>query len=254
MTQATHIPGRGGRAYRFSPLRVVICGLMLFLLVAGCLFLYDSAFSFFHARLAEEEKKTMAWLTEQLSYTLPFILICVFHGMVYWKHDRRDGIAQSEMMWQVILVTGLTYCALLPYIFSVSEALHTNALAAGESFPQTDAKEDLTLILELHQWFIRLSIPLGALILFHGMRASREKRHPETEALEPVMTVAQYEAARIARLAEAEAQAGESGEAGTAESTENTPNTEKSEHSVKASSPKNTEQAEGQPKEVPVRE
>jgi hypothetical protein len=162
----------------------------LFLLVAGCLFLYDSAFSFFHARLAEEEKKTMAWLTEQLSYTLPFILICVFHGMVYWKHDRRDGIAQSEMMWQVILVTGLTYCALLPYIFSVSEALHTNALAAGESFPQTDAKEDLTLILELHQWFIRLSIPLGALILFHGMRASREKRHPETEALEKMMKTA----------------------------------------------------------------
>ena len=48
--------------------------------------------------------------------------------------------------------------------------------------------------MELHEWFIRLTIPLIVLFLYHSARAYYEIRHPEDLAEEIPMTVAEYEA------------------------------------------------------------
>jgi hypothetical protein len=178
-------------------------------LVAGCLYLYYTAFDFFRARMLENQSKTIAWLAKQLSFSLPFVVICLFHIAVYGGRDPHDGSARREMFWEVFLVALLTYAVLLPYVSSISEALHTNALAAGEKIPLTEGKVELTLLMELHEWFVRFTIPLGLLLVYHGARAHRERFHPETEAEPaPLMTVAEYEAQRAAqRAAQSAAQA-----------------------------------------------
>ena len=194
------------RRYGFSILRVALCSILLTALVAACLYVYLTAFDFYHARFLETESKTFAWFTEQIGLALPFVLICLFHYMVYHKHDRRDGDARREMFWELVAVTVLTYGVLLPYLSAVSEALHINALAAGEIIPETDAHVEITLLMETHEWFVRLAIPLGALMVFHAARARREMTCPEVE--EPLMTVEEYEAAKAAKAAEdAEAEA-----------------------------------------------
>ncbi len=185
--------------YRFSILRILLCGALLSTLVAVSLYVYHTAFTFYHARLIEEESKTFAWFTKQIGFSLPFILICLFQFMVYHKHDRRDGVARREMFWEIVVVTVLTYGVLLPYLSDISEALYTNALAAGVEIPKTDGKVEITLLMELHEWFIRLTIPLAALMGFHAVRARREIRFPESETLaEPVLTVEEYEARKAA--------------------------------------------------------
>ena len=186
--------------------RILLCSILLTVLVAACLYLYYTAFDFYQARMEENQSKTIAWLTEQAGFVLPFVVICLFQTLVYHKHDPRDGSARREMFWEVVAVTVLTYAVLLPYLASISDALHTNALAAGESIPTTERGVDITLLMELHDWFIRLTIPLGALMVFHATRARREIRFPE-EAEEPLLTVAEYEARRAASAQAAAAQA-----------------------------------------------
>lgn len=194
------------RRYGFSIVRVLFCGVLLTALVTICLYLFHTSFDFYRARFLETESKTLAWFTLQIGFSLPFAVICLFHYAVYHKHDRRDGVARREMFWEVVMVTVLTYAVLLPYLASISDALHTNALAAGESIPTTERGVDITLLMELHDWFIRLTIPLGALMVFHATRARREIRFPE-EAEEPLLTVAEYEARRAASAQAAAAQA-----------------------------------------------
>ena len=185
------------RRYRFSIVRVLFCGVLLTALVAVCLYLSHTAFDFYRARFLEEESKTLAWFTQQIGFSLPFIVICLFHYFVYHKHDRRDGVARREMFWEVVVVTVLTYAVLLPYLSDISDALYTNTLAAGEAVPENDVGVEVTLLMELHDWFIRLTIPLGALMVFHAFRARRETRFPE-EAEEPLLTIAEYEARKAA--------------------------------------------------------
>ena len=187
------------RRYRFSIGRVLFCGVLLTALVAVCLYLSHTAFDFYHARFLEEESKTLAWFTQQIGFSLPFIVICLFHCFVYHKHDRRDGVARREMFWEIVIVTVLTYAVLLPYLSAISDALYTNALAAGEAVPENDVGVEVTLLMELHDWFIRLTIPLGALMVFHSFRARREMRFPE-EAEEPLLTVEEYEARKAAAM------------------------------------------------------
>lgn len=188
-------------------LRTFLCGLLMTVLVAGCLYLYYTSFDFYHARLLDNESKTLAWLTEQLSFSLPFILICLFQVMVYHGRDPRDGSVRREMFWEIVLVAVLTYAVLLPYLSSISEALYTNALAAGEKIPKTDGKVEITLLMELHDWFIRLTIPLLLLMVYHSARARRERLYPETEqATDRPLTVAEYEALKAAREAAREAE------------------------------------------------
>jgi hypothetical protein len=204
MTATQALPAETGRRYRFSILRILICGVFLSVLVAACLYCKYTAIDFFHARLLEQESKTSAWILKQVSFALPWIVMCIFQGLVYCKHDRHDGIVQREMFWEVLLVTVFTYLVLLPYLSHVSEEMYAAALEMGADIPQTDGKVDKTFLMIFHEWFIRMAVPLSALLLFHSIRARREKNHPETEVTEPLMTRAEYDAMKLAEMAEAE--------------------------------------------------
>lgn len=199
-------PSSPPRAYRFSVLRVLFCGVLMTALVAASLYLYHTSFAFLLERLREAEMKTTAWIFEQVSFSLPFILICLFHWIVYWKHDRRDGVAQREMAWEVVLVTLLTYGVLLPLLADYSHDLLEAAQLAGSDIPHTEGKVDVTLLQGFVEWFLRLTVPLVILMTFHGMRASRERRCPDVP--EVPETVEAY----LARTAPAEVPADTSAE------------------------------------------
>ncbi len=200
------------RRYRFSILRVLLCGFFMSVLVAACLYLKYTAVDFFHARLLEQESKTSAWILKQVGFALPWIFMCIFQSITYRKHDRRDGIVAREMFWEVMLVTVFTYFIMLPYLRNVSDIVYAAALEAGADIPQTDGKVDLTFIMLLHEWFVRMAVPLAALLILYSTRARRERLFPETEAAEPLMTRAEYDALRASEAA-AETAAGTAGEA-----------------------------------------
>ena len=185
-----------GRRYRFSILRVLLFGILMSVLVTACLYLKYSAVDFFHARLLEQESKTSAWILKQVGFALPWIFMCIFLAGAYRKHDRHDGIVSLEMFLEVLLVTVFTYLVLLPYLQNVSDDLYAAAVEAGAKIPQTDGKVDQTLIMLFHEWFVRMAVPLTALMIFFSGRARRERLHPETEAEEPLMTCAEYDALR----------------------------------------------------------
>ena len=189
------------RRYRFNILRVLICGIFMSVLVAACLYLKYSAVDFFHARLLEQESKTSAWILKQVGFALPWIFMCVFQSITYRKHDRRDGIVAREMFWEVMLVTVFTYFILLPYLKGISEEMYAAALEAGAKIPQTDGKVDQTFIMLFHEWFVRMAVPLTALLILYSARARRERLFPETEAAEPLMTRAEYDALRASEAA-----------------------------------------------------
>ena len=63
-----------------------------------------------------------------------------------------------------------------------------------------------------HEWFVRMAVPLAALLIFYSARARRERLFPETEAAEPLMTRAEYDALRASEAA-AETAAETAGEA-----------------------------------------
>lgn len=204
------------RRYRFNILRVLLCGFFMSVLVAACLYLKYTAVDFFHARLLEQESKTSAWILKQVGFALPWIFMCIFQSITYRKHDRRDGIVAREMFWEVMLVTVFTYFIMLPYLRNVSDIVYAAALEAGADIPQTDGKVDLTFIMLLHEWFIRMAVPLAALLILYSTRARRERLFPETEAAEPLMTRAEYDALRASEAAAetaAETAAGTAGEA-----------------------------------------
>jgi hypothetical protein len=182
------------RRYRFSILRVLLFSVLMSVLVAACLYLKHSAVDFYHARLLEQESKTSAWILKQVGFALPWIFMCIFHAVTYRKHDRRDGVASREMFWEVLLVTVFTYFILLPYLQNMSDDMYAAALEAGAKIPQTDGKVDRTFIMIFHEWFVRMAVPLAALLIFYSARARRERLHPETEAGEPLMTCAEYDA------------------------------------------------------------
>ena len=222
MTPSSTVPNSTERRYRFSIPRILLCSLLMALLVAACLYLYRTAFTFYHARMLDNQSKTFAWFVEQTGFSLPFIVICIFQYAVYHKHDRRDGVAAREMFWEILILSALVYGVLYPYVDSISEALHTNALAAGIKIPQNEGKVDVTLIMELHEWFIRLSLPMLALLIFHSARARRERLYPATETVEPVITKDEYLAMKAAQAAE---QAAEQAEKISAENTAENPET-----------------------------
>ena len=204
MTATQALPVGTGRRYRFNILRVLIFGVFLSVLVAACLYCKYTAIDFFHARLLEQESKTSAWILKQVSFALPWIVMCIFQGLVYCKHDRRDGIVQREMFWEVLLVTVFTYLILLPHLRNISEEMYAAALEMDADIPQTDGKVDQTFLMIFHEWFIRMAVPLSALLLFHSVRARRERDYPETEAEETMMTRAEYDAMKLAEMAKAE--------------------------------------------------
>lgn len=200
-TASPSLSAADARRYRFSAVRVLFCGVLMSMLVAACLYLYHTAFLFSHERLLVVEMKTTAWFVREIGLALPLIVLCLFHYVVYHKHDCRDGVAQREMAWEIVVVAVLIYGVLLPYLHHVSDALYEAALAAGSDIPQTDGKVDRTLLMNFHEWFVRQPVPLGLLLVFHSMRATRERNHPETEVREEPMTVAAYNAKLAAEAA-----------------------------------------------------
>ena len=127
--------------------------------------------------------------------------MCIFQSITYRKHDRRDGIVAREMFWEVMLVTVFTYFILLPYLKGISEEMYAAALEAGAKIPQTDGKVDQTFIMLFHEWFVRMAVPFAALLILYSTRARRERLFPETEAAEPLMTRAEYDALRASEAA-----------------------------------------------------
>lgn len=166
--------------YRFSLIRVLTVSVLLSALVAGCLYLHHTVFTDARAHFLDAESKSIAWIVRELGYMLPFITVALFQYVLYSKYDREDGVLQREMMWEILLVAVLTYAVLLPYVCHVSDELYAAAKAlaeqTGEKLPQTEGKVDRTLAMDLHEWFVRLSIPLALLSVYHGSRASREHR------------------------------------------------------------------------------
>ena len=182
MTPSSTLSAPVGRRYRFSILRILLCSVLMAVLVAACLYLYRTAFTFYHARMLDNQSKTFAWFVEQTGFSLPFIVVCIFQYAVYHKHDRRDGVAAQEMFWEILLLSALVYGVLYPYVTAISDALYTNALAAGESITQNAGKVDVTLIMELHEWFIRLSLPILVLLILHRPQRAALPRYRNRRA------------------------------------------------------------------------
>ena len=178
--------------YRFSLVRVLTVSVLLSALVAGCLYLHHTVFTDARAHFLDAESKSIAWMVRELGYMLPFIVIALFQYVLYSRYDRENGVLQREMAWEILFVAILTYAVLLPYVCHVSDELYAAAklLAeqTGEKLPQTEGKVDRTLAMDLHQWFVRLSIPLALLGIYHSSRASRESREALAAPAEPTNT------------------------------------------------------------------
>ena len=171
---------------------MLVTSVLLFLLVAGCLYLHHTVFTDARAHFLDAESKSIAWIVRELGYMLPFLVIALFQYVLYSKYDREDGVFQSEMAWEIFLVALLTYAVLLPYVCHVSDELYAAAKALaeqkGEALPRTEGNVDRTLAMDLHQWFVRFSIPLALLGVYHGSRASRERREAPEAPTEPANT------------------------------------------------------------------
>lgn len=176
MTPAYILPTKETRKYRFSVLRVIAMSLMLFLLTTACLYLHNTIQETYVSYLTTAEKKTTAFLAEQISYMLPFLAIAVFQFAVYAKYDNRDGILQKEQAWEILILAALVYLVLLPYVWNYSNQTLTLQLAAGIEVEKNAGREYEALFLDVFQWFIRLSIPLIFLLTYHFIRAGVEAR------------------------------------------------------------------------------
>lgn len=181
MTPAYITPPREKRTYKFSLIRMILMGLMLFALITACLYLYHTAFREYGTYLTESEKKSTAWIVEQLSYMLPFIAVAAFQYAVYAKHDNRDGVLQRERAYEILIAAALTYLVLLPLVWKYSDAKLTLSLMAGMDVPKTEGKEYETVMILLAQWFARLSIPLCLLFVYHMARAKAEVTEAEED-------------------------------------------------------------------------
>lgn len=184
MTPAYITPPQEKRSYRFSVLRILLIGFFLSVLTACCLYLHHHAFKEYLTYLTEEEKKSTAWIVEQLGYMLPFLTIAIFQCAVYAKYNRRDGILQREMAWEILIVAAFTYLILLPAVWYKSDISLKVSLVAGIDVEKNDGKEYQTLLLSVAEWFIRLIIPLCLLFVYHNAKARSEKLEAEADATE----------------------------------------------------------------------
>ncbi len=199
MTVPAPVPsaGESTRAYRFSIARVLCFALCMAALLAFELYCYHTVFDSFHADLVEAEKKSSAWIESQLAFMLPFITICVFQYAVYYKRDgdmtpaAECRIFQLEKTWQIVLLILLIFGVLLPWVAHTSREAHEAALAAalagGDPVPTTAGGADSTLLMEVHEWFVRLSVPLMLLLLYHACRAGAEGREASDSAARPAV-------------------------------------------------------------------
>lgn len=174
MTPAYITPPREKRTYRFSVLRMILMGLMLFFLITACLYLYHTAFREYGEYLTEAEKKSTSWIVKQLSFMLPFIAVAAFQCAVYAKRDNHDGVLQKERAYEILIAAALTYLVLLPLLWWYSDTKLLLSLMAELDVPKNEGKEYETVILLLLEWFVRLAVPLCLLFVYHMARAKAE--------------------------------------------------------------------------------
>ncbi len=208
MTPAYITPPREKRAYKFSLIRMILMGLMLFGLITVCLYLYHTAFREYGAYLTSEEKKSTAWIVRQLSFMLPFIAVAAFQCAVYAKHDNRDGVLQRERAYEILIAAALTYLVLLPLVWWYSDTKLTLYLIAELDVPKTEGKEYETVMILLSEWFARLTVPLGLLFVYHLAKAKAEV----TETAENAAIEAQKAAEEAAKEAQEAVLASETAE------------------------------------------
>ena len=187
MTSLT--PDRPAATRRISPTRIVVFSLFLFVLIAIELYASETSLSVFHEQLLNdythtEEKgwqKTVAWLVDQLRYWLPFLTVCIFQYAVYRKHNSENGICQKEMAWQVGILTVLVYGGLLPYVAMISRDAKALAISNGETLPTTEGGVEITILMKAAEWFIRVSIPLLLLLVYHATCGKREAKEAPSD-------------------------------------------------------------------------
>lgn len=205
MTPAYIAPPRETRSYKFSLIRTVIMGLMLFGLITLSLYLYHVAFREYGVYLTEEEKKSTAWIVKQLSFMLPFIAVAVFQCAVYAKHDNRDGVLQRERAFEILIAAALTYLVLLPLVAWYSEQKLILSLMAELDVPKTEGKEYETVMIQVAEWFARLTVPLCLLFVYHMAKAKAEvKQTAENAAVAAAEAAAKAEMEREAAKMAAE--------------------------------------------------
>ena len=182
------LPQKAKGQYRFSAVRVMLISLMLFVLMAACLYLHHTAFRTLESDFSAAGKANSSWIVGELGYFLPVLTVCLFQLAVYARHDRQDGIAQKEMALEIIIATLLIYAVVLPVVMYISDYRLTLQLAAGAEVEKTPGDAYRTLLIDMAEWFVRLPVPMLFLYLFHRSKASHE---PElsldmpTEASEP---------------------------------------------------------------------
>ena len=181
MTPAYITPAAQKFRYKLSVGRILLVGLFLSVLSAFCLWMYHTAFREYIDYLISEDKKTSAWLVEQISYMLPWIMIEVFLYAVYAKYDNHNGILQQERAFAILIVVILTYLVLLPLVWWYSDADLKLSLTAGLDVDKTAAQIYESIMMSVAEWFLRFSVPLCLLFLYHRAKASSEKR--ESQAL-----------------------------------------------------------------------
>ena len=185
-------PARRAATAKISPLRIVLFSLFLFALVAFELYLSETSLATFHEQLLNDYEHTenkgwqkiVAWLVEQLRYWLPFLTVCIFQYATYRSFNSENGVCQKEMAWQTGIVSVLVFGGLLPYVAYVSKVAYEAAVAAGEEIPKTDGGVETTILMGAAEWFIRTTIPLALLLVYHAACGRREAK--EASVAEPI--------------------------------------------------------------------
>lgn len=175
-----------------SVVRIVLFGVLMTGLVAFELYLHHAVIPELLTRLEVDGHKNSVWIGQQLSYMLPFLTVALFQYFVYRRAERNSMAPgaicpavrsiQREKAWEILLTAMLVYGVLLPWCIHLSntgyEAALMEALASGAQVPQTAGNADDKLIYYLAEWFIRLSIPLALLGLYHVARAGEPDGEP----------------------------------------------------------------------------
>lgn len=184
-----HTREKDGRS-RASVSRILFFSLLMAGLVAVELYLHHAVIPEFLTRLEVDGHKNSVWIGQQLSYMLPFLTVAFFQYLVYRRAERNSMAPgticpavrsiQREKAWEILLTAVLVYGVLLPWCIHLSntgyEAALSEALANGTQVVQTVGNADDKLIYHLAEWFIRLSIPLALLGLYHVARAGEADR------------------------------------------------------------------------------
>ena len=135
MTAQRPLPTINKGTYKFSVLRIILCGVLMTLLCVACLYVQYTSLDFLHTQLVEQDKKTTAWLLEQLRFSLPFILLS----------DPELQAIEPYSVWQEKKMCGKTCMGVVRTTFIIDE--HGNIeYIMPKVKPDTNAAEILAYL------------------------------------------------------------------------------------------------------------